>query len=432
MTEVAAAGDSLDENLLAKVQELLKTLAPAEKAGATKGKAVVHEKTPVIPDAEALAAQKLNAEVGTKIAEARRMQETDPDKAIAIYEQTMKAVKASGLSPNLMRPMVRRLEVALELAKKDKVSFENKMQNKQERAEIEVKRLRILEADKAKKARLKEFMEKAQSAYAEGKYAECEAYAKRAVEVDPNELAATMLVFKARTERHYKQDLEIRSAKDEGAATAFQEVDLASVADPEVQINSIKYAKNFKDLTRDRLKMNARLEVKKDPKVLAIESKLKDPITLNVDKQPLSEAITFLQNYTGLNVVLDPKALNDEGLTSSSPVSLTVNNVQLKTALKLLLRPLGLTYRVEDEVLLITSPASGSAQMFPRTYYVGDLVMPSNKDHRRPLARMASEMGIGPSGDEGRHNATDGPHGQRGSGGGSSRYECHQGRPAPC
>ena len=33
-----------------------------------------------------------------------------------------------------MRPMVRRLEVALELAKKDKIAFEVKMQNKHERA----------------------------------------------------------------------------------------------------------------------------------------------------------------------------------------------------------------------------------------------------------------------------------------------------------
>ena len=212
-----------------------------------------------------------------------------------------------------------------------------------------------------------------------------------------------MLVFKARTERHYKQDLEIRSAKDEGALTAFQQVDLAGVADPEVQLNSIKYAKNFKDLTAERLKMNARLEVKKDPRVLAIEAKLKDTISLNVDKQPLSEAITFLQNYTGLNVVLDPKALNDEGLTSAAPVSLTVNNVQLKTALKLLLRPLGLTYRVEDEVLLITSPGS-TAQMFTKPYYVGDLIMPANKGHHNPLAGVADEIGAGP-------NAIDGPGG---------------------
>src|SRR5208337_3904467 len=105
----------------------------------------------------------------------------------------------------------------------------------------------------------------------------------------------------------------------------------------------IKYAKNFKDLTRERLRMNARLEVKKDPKVLAIEAKLKDTISLNVEKQPLS-----------------------------------------------------LTYRVEDEVLLITSPGS-TAQMYSHTYYVGDLIMPGNKGQPNPVAAVTSQMGVGPN-----------------------------------
>src|SRR5208283_5280988 len=175
--------------------------------------------------------------------------------------------------------------------------------------------------------------------------------------------------------------------------------------DPEVQVNAIKLPKTFKDLTRERLRMNARLEIKKDPKVLAIEAKLKDTISLNMDKQPLSEAITFIQNYTGLNVVLDPKALSDEGLTSATPVSLAVNNIQIKTALKLLLRPLGLTYKVEDEVLLITSPQSSTAEMFPKTYYVGDLIMPVNRASQNAvlaatnaLNAVAPEGGNGSSG----------------------------------
>ena len=60
--------------------------------------------------------------------------------------------------------MVRRLEVAIEMAKKDKVEFERKMQDKKLRAEIEKKRLRILEADKAKKMRMNELMDKATTA----------------------------------------------------------------------------------------------------------------------------------------------------------------------------------------------------------------------------------------------------------------------------
>ena len=284
---------------------------PTDEKGKPDGKSSTH----AAQDAEALAAQKLNAEVGTKIAEGRRLHETDPDKAIAIYEKTVQAVQAAGLSPDLTRPMVRRLEVAIELATKDKVAFEAKMQDKQLRAEIEMKRLRILEADKAKKMRMKDLMDKAITAYAEGNYVECEAFAKRAMEVDPNELAASMLVFKAKTERRFKQDLQNRNDKEEGVVTAFQGVDMAAIADPEVQMRDIKFAKNFKDLTKSRLAMNAKLEPRKDPKVMAIEAKLKDRISMNMDKQPLSEAVTFLTNYTGLNIVLDPKALADEGLS---------------------------------------------------------------------------------------------------------------------
>jgi len=172
--------------------------------------------------------------------------------------------------------MVRRLEVAIEIAKKDKVEFERKMADKQLRAEIELKRLRILEADKAKKIKMKDLMDKAMTAYAEGKYIECEALAKRAMEVDPNELAASILVYKAKTERRFRTDKQIISDKENGIVETFHEVDIASISNPEVQIRGIQYAKNFKDLTRDRLEMNARLEPKKDPHVLAIESKLKD------------------------------------------------------------------------------------------------------------------------------------------------------------
>ena len=172
-----------------------------------------------------------------------------------------------------------------------------------------MKRLRILEADKAKKAKMKDLMDKAMTAYAEGKYVECEALAKRAMEVDPNELAASILVYKAKTERRLQdRQADHRAEKEEwdrhGVPGSRPGVDHGSRA----AASRIKFAKNFKDLTRERLEMNAQLEPKKDPHVLAIEAKLKDRVSINMDKQPLSEAITFLQNYTGLNIVLDPKA----------------------------------------------------------------------------------------------------------------------------
>ena len=380
LTEVAADETFDDETLKAKVEGLLQKLAGGAQAGPSAA-----SPTDAAQDAETLGAQKLNAEVGTKIAEARRYHEVDPDKAIAIYEKTMQAVQGSGLPPELTRPMARRLEVALELARKDKAQYVVKMADKKQREEIEQKRLRILEADRAKKVRVKEFMDKATTAYAEAKYVECETYAKKAMEIDPSELAASMLAFKAKMERRYKTDVQIRADKEEGVVGTLQQVDIASVSDPEVQINGIKYAKNFKDLTRERLAMNARLAPRKDPKTLAIEAKLKEPISINVEKQSLGEAVKFIQDYTGLNIMLDPKGLNDEGLTSGAPVSLTLNNVKVSTALKLMLRPLGLTFKVEEDVVLITSPSANQADTYVKTYYVGDLVIPPDKGAQNRL-----------------------------------------------
>jgi len=384
-----ASNAQLDDATMQKVQDLLAKL-PAEGAGkASTGLPIAAQ------DAEVLAAQKLNAEVGTKLAEGRRLQEVDPDKAIAIYESTLQAVKikASELPEGAAKTMVRRLEVAIELAKKDKVAFDVKMKDENLRAEIENKRLRILEADKAKRDRMKDLMDRATTAMAENNYQEAEKLANMAHEVDPNEVAATILAWKARVQRHYKKDMENKLAKEEGATETFEDVDKSAIMDPAVIANSIAYAKDFKDLTRERLKMNARLEIKKDPKTLEIESKLNDPVSLNMENRPLAEAVSFLANYTGINIVLDPKALSDIDLTTSSPVSLQVSGVKLKSALKLLLRPLGLNYKVEDEVLMITSPQASLTSTYAHTYYVGDLILsPTHKGPLDPLKLRNGEL----------------------------------------
>src|SRR5262249_43192996 len=72
------------------------------------------------------------------------------------------------------------------------------------------------------------------------------------------------------------------------------------------------------------------------------------------------------------------KALLETGLTEATPVSMRLKDVKLKTALKLMLAPLGLTYQIEDDVLLLTSPQN-NAKMVERAYPVGDLILPVNR-----------------------------------------------------
>ena len=382
LTELQGTSAPIDDSMRGKIDALLAKLGMAD--GGAAGKAVASDG---INDAQAIEAQKLNAEVGTKVAEARRMLEVDPDKAISLLNDALAAVKAKDLPPTVSRTMTRRLDVAIELAKKEKATFDVRMQDKTVRAENEAKKLRILEADKAKKSQIDALMKQAEAAYANQNLAEAEMLAKRAQAIDPNELAPGMLVYKANLERHYKQSVSDKKAKDESVLAMLHDVDKSNIVDPEVIANSISMPKGFSDLTRERLAMNARLETKRPARTLEIEAKLKEQVSLNMKNMTLAEATTYIQNYTGLNVILDQKGLQDEGLTSDSKVDINVNKMKLETALKYLLKPLGLVFRVDDEVVLITSPQATKESTFNVTYPVGDLVIGPD---RNPVASSAS------------------------------------------
>jgi type II secretory pathway component GspD/PulD (secretin) len=404
LTEIASV-PGVDEGMGQKVQDLLLRLSSDDKSA--------KEEANKPTDMTLVAAQKLNAEVGTKVAEARRHLETDPAKSIKLLEETLVVVKNAEAPEAVKRTMVRRVEVAIELAKKEKATFDVKMADVNVRAEIERKRLRILEADNAKMAEVDALMKQSAESYDNGKLEEAEMFAKRAVEIDPNNLAATAMSWKARTERHYKRSMSNEAAKEEGFLGAMHSVDEAMIVDPAVTERGIAFPKDFKDLTVNRRELMARLEPRKDARTLAIEKKMTDNVTLNFDNQPLSEAVAFLENYTGLNFEIDPKALADEGYTSDTAVNLSLNNVKLKTALVHLLRQVNLTYIIDDEVVLITSPQSGAAKVYARPYYVGDLVKPVNseidvngeKDANQQDANIAL-AGVGLMGDNANTNGT--------------------------
>ena len=372
------ASNDLDESMQQRVQDLMMKL-PKDDSGR------VDEKLKSIEDAEAVKAQQLNAEVGTKVAEARRLLETDPQQAIEILEKTKTSVQAAGLSEAVTRTMVRRLEVAVDLAKKDKVSFDEKMKDKTYRAEIENKRLRMIEADKQKKERFKAYMDKAQQAQSDNNWVEAERYAKLAAEIEPNEIAATALATVAKIRRHYEIDQRMKDESSETFLNAMQGVSEAGIVAPEVMTRGIGYQKGFEALTAKRRSLAERLAPKKTAKVVEIESTLNKPVTLpNSDQMTLGEAIKYLAEYTGLNIVPDQGALAEEGLTLNSPVNITaVSNMKLKSVLKYMLSPLHLSYAVdsENEVVVITSPQSNNTRMYPVVYSVADLVLsPLNRN----------------------------------------------------
>jgi len=70
---------------------------------------------------------------------------------------------------------------------------------------------------------------------------------------------------------------------------------------------------------------------------------------------PLSSVMQTLADQYQIPIVIDQKGLEDETVSPEEPISLNVPEISLRSALKLILEPLNLTYAIQDEVMKITS-----------------------------------------------------------------------------
>jgi beta-lactamase regulating signal transducer with metallopeptidase domain len=109
-----------------------------------------------------------------------------------------------------------------------------------------------------------------------------------------------------------------------------------------------------------------------------IEKTLSSPTHLEFADTPLQDVVDYLKDFHNIEVQLDTKALNDVGVKSDTPITKSLKGVSLRSALRLLLRDHGLTYTIQDEVLLITTPEEAQNHLQTAIYPVGDLVVPPN------------------------------------------------------
>lgn len=98
---------------------------------------------------------------------------------------------------------------------------------------------------------------------------------------------------------------------------------------------------------------------------------------LKYEETPLSEVVDGLSELAGINIHLDPRGLSQEGVESSTLITINLSReISLESALNLILEPLHLSYVVKDEVLKITSEQLRDGETYSKVYNVADLVIP--------------------------------------------------------
>jgi len=99
------------------------------------------------------------------------------------------------------------------------------------------------------------------------------------------------------------------------------------------------------------------------------------PTSFDFVENTLQDAVDFLKEFHQIEIVLDKKTLADVGQGCDTEVTFKSNNLSLRSALRLLLTELdGLTFCIQNEVLMITTREIADASLFTRTYPVGDLI----------------------------------------------------------
>src|SRR5206468_3370731 len=141
----------------------------------------------------------------------------------------------------------------------------------------------------------------------------------------------------------------IQQDKDRGAAAALNNVDRTAV----MPKGDIEFPKDFKDKTAQR---------KADTAPTAAELKvlqaLNSAVNARFKDSRLEDAMDSLSTVMGLTIVIDKASLDDLQITYDTPVTFAVRQpVAARTALRAILRGLGLTYVVREGTVFVTNPA---------------------------------------------------------------------------
>ncbi len=207
----------------------------------------------------------------------------------------------------------------------------------------------------------------------EGKYKEALVQAKKAKELDPDNLAADAAI-QITTIQLNQQDYDKGKANNEAMVLRALNPDNGAYVD---MAEPVKYDPEV--LKRAQARDNGNKGYwpqTRDAIERSIERRLNEPISLTFKDTPLHQVISDLQMLSGVNIVPDRATLQEANISLEVPLTLPVEKISLKSALNILLDQVRLTYVIKDQVLMITTKEKAAGRMRMVTYSIADLVVP--------------------------------------------------------
>jgi general secretion pathway protein D len=366
--------DQLDQATRVRLQEHLQGLAytpprPAGSDGMLEG-AVARQR---------VLANQISADISRTQASAKALQARDPKKGLEMLQQARARVASAPpeLDPQWRQAFLRRVDASIQemqaYIQKNLAKIELDQRNATVHREVDDRRNAKLEISEKLAAMVDDY----NKAIDERRFMQAEVIAKRAAEMDPNNVVVHQMVTISKMLRREANNMAIKTEKEDAINEAFTDVDRSSTpmkGDPyQFGTTATKWAQ----MTDKRSRILAEGQTHRSPGDLDIEQKLTMPVSLKFKQAPLGEVLGYLEKMTQVNMFIDGQGLKAEGVSIDEPVTIDLSrDIQLKSALALLLTPLHLNYVIKNEVLNITSEDQKHGQVYTKSYPVADLVIP--------------------------------------------------------
>jgi len=316
------------------------------------------------------------AEVTREQSQADAMREVDPKAALDKLEKVRGTVDESSIDAVAKKQLLSRVDRSIESLETyidmNKSQIELDERNAAIKSEIKQDRDVKLEID----GKLADMTNQFNELMDQQRWQEAEVIARQAREMDPDNPVVQTLIWKAKFARRTYQNMALKDDKESNVWQALHNADLASI--PFDDNNPIQFgsAKEWEDMTERRRRWLAENSQISEDEV-EIRKALKTKVDVKFNKQSLQSVMETLGNMVGINVMLDPRGLQAEGVTYDTEISINLQQaVRLDSALNHILQPLRLSYVIRDEALVITSESFRSRNVYQKVYNVADLVLP--------------------------------------------------------
>ena len=309
--------------------------------------------------------QMLRREVENVVIDARRMMAGDPQAAGQQLKLALQNVaRAPELNPDMRSQLIDKLRIALREVQRQAAIKDELDAARQEQLAVARERQLINERLARDIEREKQLIGRFGSLMDERRYDEAIQVADIALEANPQSVVATVADTWSQLERNQYLGQVVREARWRGFVDSLYLVETSSIPFPDEP--PIVYPdRTFWEELSIRRKKFASVDLKAAGGAEErINEALRSPLKasgLDFTEEPLENVVNFLQEEYEIPIQLDEPALEDAGLTRDEPITMTLQNVTLRSALRLMLKQSQLTYIISDEVMIITTPEEAEA-----------------------------------------------------------------------